>query len=43
MKKNPRVTPIARLDPVPPLFLNEETDIAISVKIKHDKGIVYLL
>lgn len=43
ISKNPIDTPIARLEPVPPLFLKDETDIAISVKIKHDKGFVYLL
>ena len=43
IKRKPRETPIARLLPVPPLLLNDETERAISVRIKHDKGIVYLL
>lgn len=43
INKKPRETPIARLLPVPPLLLNEETESAIRVRIKHDKGIVYLL
>ena len=34
---------MARLLPVPPLLLKEETEIAIKVKIKHERGIVYLL
>ena len=43
MNKNPRETPIAKLLPVPPLLLKEETEMAINVKIKHERGIVYLL
>ena len=43
INKKPRETPIAKLLPVPPLLLNDETERAISVRIKHDKGIVYLL
>ena len=43
INKKPRVTPIAKLLPVPPLLLNEDTDKAINVSMKHDKGIVYLL
>tara|TARA_B100000214_G_C23754804_1_gene529462 strand:+ start:337 stop:600 length:264 start_codon:yes stop_codon:yes gene_type:complete len=43
MNKKPKETPIARLEPVPPLLLNEETEIAIIVNIKHERGIVYLL
>lgn len=43
MNKKPNDTPIARLDPVPPLLLNEETEIAIIVNIKQERGIVYLL
>mgnify|MGYP001483498708 FL=1 len=43
MNKKPKETPIARLEPVPPLLLNEETEIAIIVNIKHESGIVYLL
>ena len=43
IKRNPRETPIARLLPVPPLLLKEETEIAINVKIKQERGIVYLL
>ena len=42
MNKKPKETPIARLEPVPPLLLNEETEIAIIVNIKHERGIVYL-
>ena len=41
--RNPIETPIAKLEPVPPLLLNEDTDRAIRVRTKHDKGIVYLL
>ena len=43
MKKKPRDTPIARLEPVPPLLLTEDTERAIRVRTKQDKGIVYLL
>ena len=43
INKKPRETPIARLLPIPPLLLNEETDNAIKVRIKHDNGVVYLL
>ena len=41
--KNPNETPIARLDPVPPLLLIDDTERAIMVRIKQEKGIVYLL
>ena len=43
INKKPKETPIAKLLPVPPLLLNEETESAIRVRTKHDKGIVYLL
>jgi hypothetical protein len=43
IKRNPNETPIAKFEPVPPLLLKDETDIAIIVSIKHDKGKVYLL
>ena len=43
MKKKPRDTPIAKLEPVPPLLLIEDTERAIRVRTKQDKGIVYLL
>lgn len=43
MNKKPRDTPIAKLLPVPPLLLKEETDKPIKVSIKHESGIVYLL
>ena len=43
INKKPRETPIAKLLPVPPLLLKEDTESAIRVRIKHDKGIVYLL
>ena len=43
INKKPKETPIAKLLPVPPLLLNEDTESAIIVRIKHDKGIVYLL
>lgn len=43
MNKKPNATPIARLEPVPPLLLKEETETAIIVNIKHERGIVYLL
>ena len=43
INRNPRETPIARLLPVPPLLLKEETEIAIKVRIKQERGIVYLL
>jgi len=43
INRNPRETPIARLLPVPPRLLKEETEIAINVKIKQERGIVYLL
>ena len=43
INKKPSDTPIAKLDPVPPLLLTEDTERAIRVKTKQDKGIVYLL
>ena len=43
INKKPKDTPIARLDPVPPLLLKEETEIAIIVNMKQERGIVYLL
>ena len=43
MNKKPRDTPIAKLEPVPPLLLTEDTARAIRVRTKQDKGIVYLL
>ena len=43
INRKPKETPIARLAPVPPLFLNDETDMAIKVNIKQENGIVYLL
>ena len=43
INKKPKETPIAKLLPVPPLLLNDDTESAIRVRIKHDKGIVYLL
>ena len=43
INKKPRDTPIAKLLPVPPLLLNEDTDNPIRVSIKHESGIVYLL
>ena len=43
INRKPRDTPIARSLPVPPLFLNDETEMAIKVNIKQDSGIVYLL
>ena len=41
--RNPSATPIAKLEPVPPLLLTDDTDIAIIVSIKQDSGIVNLL
>ena len=41
--KNPNETPIAKLDPVPPLLLIDDTERAIMVRIKQEKGMVYLL
>ena len=41
--KKPSDTPIAKLLPIPPLLLKEDTDKPIRVNIKHDKGVVYLL
>ena len=38
IKKNPRETPIAKLRPIPPLCLNDETDTPIIDRTKHDKG-----
>ena len=43
INKKPNDTPIARLVPVPPLLLKEDTETAIIVSMKHDKGIVYRL
>ena len=43
MNKKPRDTPMAKLEPVPPLLLTEDTARAIRVRTKQDKGIVYLL
>ena len=40
--RNPSATPIAKLEPVPPLLLTDDTDIAIIVSIKQDSGIVNL-
>ena len=37
MKKKPRDTPIAKLEPVPPLLLTEDTERAIRVRTKQDK------
>ena len=38
MNANPNVIPKARLTPMPPLFLNEETETAINVKTNDDSG-----
>ena len=43
MNKKPRDTPMAKLEPVPPLLLTEDTARAIRVRTKQDRGIVYLL
>ena len=43
IKKNPRETPIAKLNPIPPLCLKDETETPIIERIKHDKGRVYRL
>ena len=39
----PSETPKARLIPMPPLLLKDETETAIIVKIKTDNGVVHLL
>ena len=43
INKNPRDTPMAKLEPVPPLLFIEDTERAIRVRTKHDKGIVLLI
>ena len=40
IKKNPRETPIAKFNPIPPLCLNEETETPIIDRTKQDKGSV---
>ena len=42
-KIKPREIPKARLIPIPPLLLKDETETAIIVKIKTDNGVVHLL
>ena len=43
MKRNPKLIPNAKLTPIPPLRLNEETATAINVKINDEIGILHLL
>jgi len=43
INKNPKVIPIAKLTPIPPLLLKEDMETAIIVKIKEARGKVYLL
>ena len=40
IKKNPRETPIAKFNPIPPLCLNEETETPIIDRTMQDKGSV---
>ena len=41
--KNPKVTPNAKLNPVPPLRFLEATATAINVKTKTDNGMLHRL
>ena len=43
MNKNPKVIPNAKLTPMPPLRLKDETATAIRVNIKAEIGILHLL
>ena len=43
MKINPSAIPNAKLIPIPPLLLNEETETAIKVKTNEERGILHLL
>ena len=43
IKRKPRVIPKARLTPIPPRRLNEETATAIKVKMKAEIGMLHLL
>ena len=43
IKINPRAIPNAKLIPIPPLLLNEETETAINVKTNDESGILHLL
>ena len=43
IKRNPSEIPKAKLTPIPPLLLNEETETPIKVKTKAEKGKLHLL
>ena len=43
IKINPSAIPKAKLIPIPPLLLNEETETAIRVKTNEESGILHLL
>ena len=43
IKRKPKLIPNAKLTPIPPLRLKEETATAINVKINDETGILHLL
>lgn len=43
IKRNPKAMPKAKLTPIPPLLLEEDTETPIKVKIKAEKGKLHLL
>ena len=43
IKRNPKLIPNAKLTPIPPLLLKEETATAINVKMNDETGILHLL
>ncbi len=43
MKRNPKEIPKAKLTPIPPLLLKEDTETPIRVKTKTEKGKLHLL
>ena len=43
IKRKPKLIPNAKLTPIPPLRLKEETATAIKVKINDEIGILHLL
>ncbi len=43
IKRNPKEMPKAKLTPIPPLLLKEDTETPIRVKTKTEKGKLHLL
>ena len=43
IKRNPKAMPKAKLTPMPPLLLKEDTETPIRVKTKAEKGKLHLL